>query len=99
MTAARALQAPVRAYARWVSPGLAPRCRFAPSCSTYALQAWESHGALRGTWLTVRRLARCHPFHPGGHDPVPAPRSSGTRRSHGTRRAVEPSPRRAGAPL
>ena len=48
-------------------------CRFQPSCSTYALDALEQHGALRGTWLTLRRLGRCHPFHAGGFDPVPAP--------------------------
>ncbi len=47
-------------------------CRFAPSCSAYALQALQSHGALRGSWLTLRRLGRCHPFHAGGFDPVPA---------------------------
>lgn len=58
-------------YRRRISPLLGPRCRFAPSCSTYAGTAIALHGAGRGSWLTVRRLARCHPFHPGGHDPVP----------------------------
>ena len=62
----------VRAYRAVMSPLLAPRCRFAPSCSAYALEALQTHGALRGGWLTVRRLARCHPFHRGGVDPVPA---------------------------
>jgi putative membrane protein insertion efficiency factor len=68
---ARVLLAVVAGYRRWVSPLLGPRCRFAPSCSAYALGAVQSHGAARGSWLTVRRLLRCHPFHPGGHDPVP----------------------------
>jgi putative membrane protein insertion efficiency factor len=61
----------VRAYRLLVSPLLPPSCRFHPSCSAYALGALERHGALRGSWLTARRLARCHPFHPGGIDPVP----------------------------
>jgi putative membrane protein insertion efficiency factor len=65
----------LRFYQRRISPLLGPRCRFAPSCSTYAVQALTAHGALRGGWLVLRRLGRCHPFHPGGHDPVPAVRS------------------------
>ena len=61
----------VRGYRRFVSPWLGQRCRFAPSCSAYAEEALRRHGALRGGGLALRRLARCHPFHPGGHDPVP----------------------------
>lgn len=61
----------VRLYQRLVSPLLPPACRFYPSCSQYAALALRRHGAARGTWLTVRRLCRCHPFHPGGIDPVP----------------------------
>lgn len=61
----------IRGYQRWISPALGPRCRFAPSCSAYAADALRTHGLVRGSWLAVRRLARCHPFHPGGHDPVP----------------------------
>ena len=69
--AARVLVALITVYRRFVSPLLAPRCRFEPSCSAYALGAVREHGALRGTWLAVRRIGRCHPFHPGGFDPVP----------------------------
>jgi uncharacterized protein len=61
----------IRGYQALVSPLLPPSCRFTPSCSQYALEAVTRHGALRGTWLAARRLARCHPFHPGGFDPVP----------------------------
>jgi putative membrane protein insertion efficiency factor len=61
----------VRLYQRLISPLLPRACRFHPSCSVYAVEALERHGALRGTWLAVKRLARCHPFHPGGLDPVP----------------------------
>jgi uncharacterized protein len=67
----RLLALPVIAYRRWLSPALPARCRFYPSCSAYALEALARHGALRGTGLTVWRLLRCHPFHPGGYDPVP----------------------------
>ena len=69
--AARVLMVPIAGYRRFVSPLLGPHCRFAPSCSAYALEAIRKHGALRGTWLALRRLARCHPFNPGGFDPVP----------------------------
>jgi len=69
--AARVLVVPIVWYQRFISPLFAPRCRFAPSCSQYAVEALRTHGAARGLWLTVRRLARCHPFHPGGYDPVP----------------------------
>lgn len=61
----------VRAYQRLVSPLLMPHCRFFPSCSAYALDALTTHGARRGGWLALRRLGRCHPWHPGGYDPVP----------------------------
>jgi putative membrane protein insertion efficiency factor len=62
---------PIHAYRLVISPWLGPSCRFEPSCSSYALIALEEHGPLRGTWLSVRRLLRCHPFHAAGFDPVP----------------------------
>jgi putative membrane protein insertion efficiency factor len=61
----------IRLYQAAVSPHLGRWCRFEPSCSEYARQALERHGAARGAWLAARRLARCHPFCAGGHDPVP----------------------------
>jgi uncharacterized protein len=67
----RGLIAVIRGYQRFISPGLPAACRFYPSCSAYAATAIERHGALRGVWLALRRLSRCHPFHAGGIDPVP----------------------------
>ena len=61
----------IRAYQLALSPWLGARCRFYPSCSQYALEALTRYGSRRGSWLALRRLARCHPFHPGGFDPVP----------------------------
>lgn len=61
----------IRFYQRWMSPYLPPSCRFFPSCSEYAAEAVTRYGVFRGSWLAVRRLLRCHPFHPGGYDPVP----------------------------
>ena len=61
----------LRGYQRWISPALPPACRYVPSCSEYALEAVERHGALRGSLLAVWRVLRCHPFVRGGYDPVP----------------------------
>lgn len=58
------------AYKRWLSPLLPPACRFHPTCSEYAIEAVRRHGAARGGWMALRRLARCHPLNPGGYDPV-----------------------------
>lgn len=68
---ARLLMGLVRAYRWWLSPWLGSACRFEPTCSVYALQALQTHGADTGTYLTLRRLARCHPWCAGGADPVP----------------------------
>jgi len=61
----------LRSYKRFISPLLPPMCRFEPTCSIYMMQAIEKHGAARGIWLGLRRLSHCHPFNPGGWDPVP----------------------------
>ena len=71
----------VRGYQWCVSPLLGPRCRFTPTCSQYAVEALQTHGAVKGMWLTLRRLLRCHPMHPGGHDPVPPANSKNLRAS------------------
>jgi putative membrane protein insertion efficiency factor len=61
----------IRGYQRFISPVLPASCRFSPSCSQYSLEAIERYGLVRGGWLGARRLVRCHPFNPGGFDPVP----------------------------
>jgi len=65
------LLALLRAYQYALRPMLGANCRFYPSCSEFAREAIERHGAVRGVWLAARRLLRCHPYHPGGYDPVP----------------------------
>lgn len=61
----------VRGYQLLISPFVPPSCRFHPTCSHYTIEALHKHGAVKGLWLALRRIARCHPWHPGGHDPVP----------------------------
>lgn len=61
----------IRFYQKAISPLTPPSCRFYPTCSHYGLEAIEKHGALKGSWLAVRRISKCHPFHEGGFDPVP----------------------------
>ncbi len=68
---ARLLVALVRAYRYLLSPWWGSQCRFTPTCSEYAIQALQRHGAVAGSWLAVRRISRCHPWHAGGFDPVP----------------------------
>ena len=67
----RAILRVIRFYQASVSPLFPPRCRYIPTCSEYAMQAIERYGAAKGSWLALRRLLRCNPFHPGGYDPVP----------------------------
>ncbi|MFN2601277.1 MAG: membrane protein insertion efficiency factor YidD [Gemmatimonadaceae bacterium] len=61
----------IRGYQLWISPLLPSACRYYPTCSAYAAEAIEKYGAVNGSWLAARRIARCHPFRPGGYDPVP----------------------------
>ncbi len=102
----RALLAVVGFYSRAVSPALPPRCRFYPTCSAYAAEAIERHGAARGSWLALRRILKCAPWHPGGLDPVPTPpgtslpaHASSTAvpptAAPSSERATPPAPRRA----
>ncbi len=62
----------IRGYRRFISPLFLPSCRFQPTCSQYAIEAVEKFGIFWGSWLAIKRILRCHPFHPGGYDPVPS---------------------------
>jgi uncharacterized protein len=84
------LRGAVRAYQLLVSPLLLPSCRFLPSCSVYAAEAIERHGAWRGCILALRRLARCHPWGGSGYDPVPAAGAYGHQRTRAERRGDLP---------
>ncbi len=67
----QALSGLIRLYQRFISPALPASCRFTPTCSEYTRQAILKHGPLKGIWLGTKRILKCHPFHPGGYDPVP----------------------------
>lgn len=71
----------IRGYQYLISPWLGANCRFQPTCSAYGLEAIRRHGAIRGAWLTARRIGRCHPWHEPGYDPVPKPDASDPRRA------------------
>ncbi|MFM2485940.1 membrane protein insertion efficiency factor YidD [Celerinatantimonas yamalensis] len=66
----------IRGYQLLISPLLGPRCRFTPTCSNYAIEALKEHGLMKGSWLSVKRLLKCHPLHHGGYDPVPPAHNS-----------------------
>ncbi|WP_347139726.1 membrane protein insertion efficiency factor YidD [Paracoccus sp. SSK6] len=82
---AHLLALPVRGYQLLASPWVGHGCRFQPTCSAYALDALSRHGALRGTWLAVRRIGRCHPWGGSGYDPVPGSDPDHERHSHAGR--------------
>ena len=82
---ARALRVPVRGYQLLISPLIGPRCRYLPTCSEYALDALDQHGAVGGSWLTLKRVGRCHPWGSSGYDPVPQPRPLETKGTRTTR--------------
>lgn len=67
----KTLLLPIKAYRRFISPRKPPCCRFYPSCSQYAIEAIEKYGAMKGSFLAIRRILKCHPLNPGGYDPVP----------------------------
>ena len=100
---ARLLLRAVGFYARAISPALPARCRFYPTCSAYAAEAIARHGAVRGSWLALRRLVKCAPWHPGGVDLVPDPRGctstggtvAASHSSCSTEHAARPAPRPA----
>jgi len=81
------LLALIEGYRLTLSPLIGGQCRFHPTCSRYAREAIERHGTLRGTWLALRRILRCHPWHPGGFDPVPGAADAGQRQSSGSKDA------------
>jgi putative membrane protein insertion efficiency factor len=93
---ARLLVAIIRLYQRTLSPLLGNVCRFEPSCSRYAVACLESHGAARGSLLSIVRLCKCHPFHPGGYDPPPLPPAP--RAATPTQTSFPPDPGGVGAP-
>ena len=72
----------LRLYQKAISPWIGPRCRFHPSCSNYCIDALQQHGMVRGLWLGFKRICKCHPFHPGGHDPVPERENKFTKREN-----------------
>ena len=83
----RLAMAVIHLYRLTLSPFIGQQCRFYPTCSAYALEAFERHGTARGAWLTLRRVSRCHPFHAGGVDPVPEPGSEAGLREEGSHAA------------
>lgn len=87
----RAVLAMIRFYSTAISPALPPSCRYTPTCSSYAAEAIARFGLARGGWLALRRLSRCHPFHAGGHDPVPPAVGSASPHPHPTSRATAPA--------
>ena len=95
---ARVLLAAIGFYSRAISPAFPPRCRFYPTCSAYAAEAVQRHGALRGTGLALRRLLKCAPWHPGGIDPVPGAPARGTESDGHSSSTAAPSPAGDGRP-
>jgi putative membrane protein insertion efficiency factor len=87
----KALQLPIHVYRKFISPLKPPTCRFYPTCSQYALEALEEHGAVKGSWLAAKRIAKCHPFHPGGivHVPLSAKRKAQEAREKAVEKAED----------